>query len=62
MEDSFWYDYFVNDAENLIYRIEDYALAIVGGLIGGYVSRHKINLKNKIVKLFSFFKRINDKY
>jgi len=57
LADSFWFDYLLNDAENLIYRIEDYALAILGGLIGGYVSKHKINLKNKIIKLFFFFKR-----
>jgi len=55
VEDSFWLDYITNDLENLIYRIEDYALVVVGGLIGGYASRHKFNLKKKLIRLFSIF-------
>lgn len=48
---EFWYDYFLNDFENMIYRLEDYALVILGGLIGGYVSKREINLKLKIKQI-----------
>ena len=41
-----WFNYFLNDVENEIYRIEDYVLAIVGGAIGGRISGMKFKLKS----------------
>ncbi len=45
--DDFWYDYFLNDLENMGYRIEDIILHALTGVIMG------ITLKIK-----SFFARV----
>ncbi len=45
--DDFWYDYFLNDLENMEYRIEDIVLHCLTGVFMGIT-----------VKIKSFFARI----
>lgn len=47
--DDFWYDYFLNDLENMEYRIEDILLHSLTGVFMGIT-----------IKIKSFFKRIKN--
>ena len=56
MMTEFWYDYIINDLENLEYRIEDVILHSLTGVIMGITMK----IKNIWKKLKLLFKRLSN--
>ncbi len=52
---EFWFDYMVNDLENMGYRIEDIVLHSMTGVIAGLLIHIK-NIWKKLVKLMKINK------
>lgn len=50
---EFWYDYFLNDLENMEYRIEDLLLHSLTGVMMGIT----IKIKSFFTKVKKFFSR-----